>query len=199
MSKAGYTCVIVTARGVGIPLATTSVWHPALTDDVHKVLMEGCPRELPIFFVAFSAGTNILRKTLIRLHDEGLLIDQDQREAQLSKHCLRSGSEYTCSENKNGFHVMGSMSVCIAGEDYVRARVFLERHHHHHYSSTDTTGIIANSSCASSSHSVSISIWNKVKRYVNSVFAWMYNLEGLAYSLLMTRLYKVYKYFCCSI
>lgn len=65
----GYFTVIVTTRGIGLPLKTKEAWHPAFSDDafltlqhVHKLYHT----RAKIFFSGFSAGTNIVIQTLLR-------------------------------------------------------------------------------------------------------------------------------------
>lgn len=179
-----------------MPLTTAHVWHPGLTDDVYKVLMAECPMHVPLFFVAFSAGTNILRHTLMRLHDEGRLIESASRPAPRT---LRSGRKYGDSRTPGGcaqpvskkFMVKGSMSVCIAGEDYVQARTYLEQHHECECETDlDTTAEqkLVRARAATDPSAVGSSagaggLWGLCLRGLNS-------LEGLVYSLLMTKLYK---------
>mmetsp|Transcript_15210 Transcript_15210/g.14617 ORF Transcript_15210/g.14617 Transcript_15210/m.14617 type:complete len:430 (-) Transcript_15210:701-1990(-) len=71
MSREGFYCAIVTSRGVDIPLKSSRFWHPGLYDD-SKLVLKHIDEEIPgadIFLVGFSAGTNIVQKTIL---DENL-------------------------------------------------------------------------------------------------------------------------------
>lgn len=115
---------------------------------MHLVLHE-FDASVPVFLVAFSAGTNILRKLLIRIHDR-----------------IGPGEE--------GRHwIAGAMSVCIAGEDYLHARDYLEGFRSTHVDSA-----------------LSLYPAFGVKLF-RAVREWYHVYEGMLYSMLMTYLYKV--------
>lgn len=64
-------CAVVTHRGVGMPMNNHKFWHPAHTTDVSDVLhdiqnMFDSLSGLKVFLVGYSAGANIVLKTLLR-------------------------------------------------------------------------------------------------------------------------------------
>lgn len=199
-----YSTVVVAARGVGVPLTTSRVWHPALTCDVLMVLHQ-IPEGCPIYFAAFSAGTNILRKVLYHLHDHDLFwfsapkrsdvvaIPQVLRSGKKVGVGIRSASTKRRDVNKTAitsnmsptekkrFNVVGAISICVAGRDYCSARSYLEQH-------TPDRG-------TSNLNAVEVQPRHFMHQaQLGVMWESLWNLEGLFYSMMMAKLFKVILY-----
>lgn len=101
LHSAGYHTAIVTTRGIGVPLRTSSAWHPAFSDDAYLTLhyihsLYG--HHAKLFFAGFSAGANIVTETLMR----------NQR-----------------AETSRQIPIIGALCVCLVGS-YSKTRDELE-------------------------------------------------------------------------
>jgi hypothetical protein len=212
MASEGYYTAVVTARGVGLPLTTTKLWHPAMTDDAYSVLVQLRNENinilnknktlaenniLPVFLCAFSAGTNILRHLLKRLYEEnktisnssdqlwelGRLREINNNEVSPKKYNLRSNNLVNNMKSQYRLFIAGSMSVCVAGEDYVLARTFLE------HSSVESK--LSNSNNNQYIYLLNNILSPSIQRWLTLGIKLLHNFEGIIYSMLMTSLYKV--------
>lgn len=92
MSREGYHCAVVTSRGVDVPLKSSRFWHPGLYDD-SKMVLEHIDENFPqanIFLVGFSAGTNIVQKTVL---------DKSLRVRVRGIMCVCVGRDYVGARN----------------------------------------------------------------------------------------------------
>ena len=67
LADEGYYCAVVTSRGVDVPLKSSRFWHPGFYDD-SLTMLNHIDENFPlanIFLVGFSAGTNIVQKTVL--------------------------------------------------------------------------------------------------------------------------------------
>lgn len=119
MAQAGYTVGIVGVRGEDLPLTSHMPWHPALTLDLETAVRH-THLQLPahsrldtldIFLTGYSAGNNIVQKTLQALHcanvhhhPSGNVKAKQHREQQL---------------------IRGALCMCVT-YDYERSRQRLE-------------------------------------------------------------------------
>jgi len=65
-NEAGYICAVLNPRGLNIPLKSKKLWYPGLHDDTLFVL-QSLERNYPnsqLFLVGYSAGTNLVMRTL---------------------------------------------------------------------------------------------------------------------------------------